>query len=217
MQNAHRLFLVTVPTMASSTGALRMFARARLGADWKPAGPAEQVDVGSRGIAWGEAFHDWAAEGEPRKIEGDHRTPAGIYNVGRPFGFEPSSLKGYLQLQADSVCVEDPASPAYNTITSGKTIGHARALENMRMTPLYRRGLIVEYPTDRETKAGSCIFLHIWKGPAKGTAGCVTMPEERVAVLQKFADEHPTVVAVVPETALARLNSCLSSVEATAH
>jgi len=25
---------------------------------------------------------------------------------------------------------------------------------------------------------GSCIFLHIWRGPGQGTAGCTAMPEE---------------------------------------
>jgi L,D-peptidoglycan transpeptidase YkuD (ErfK/YbiS/YcfS/YnhG family) len=27
---------------------------------------------------------------------------------------------------------------------------------------------------------GSCIFLHIWRGPGQGTAGCTAMPEQNL-------------------------------------
>lgn len=47
--------------------------------------------------------------------------------------------------------------------------------------PLYKRGLLVEYPTDREHRRGSCIFVHIWRGPEGATAEYVGLPETRVA------------------------------------
>ena len=73
----------------------------------------------------------------------------------------------------------------------------------------YRRGLIVDYPTDAADRAGSCIFIHIQKkDPTSGTAGCLTLPENRVAALQKFANKHPTVLALIPEAALGRLGDC---------
>lgn len=171
---------------------------------------AEPVMLGSRGLAWGRAFRDLVADGEPIKIEGDKRSPAGIYAIVRPFGFAPSPLAGYLRLQSDSVCVEDPSSPAYNTITSGNAIGQSAGTQNMGVMARYRRGLIVDYPTDAADRAGSCIFIHIRKkDPTSGTAGCLTLPENRVAVLQKFANKHPTVLALIPESALGRLGDCL--------
>ena len=37
----------------------------------------------------------------------------------------------------------------------------------MRATLLYRRGLVVDYPTDAANKAGSCIFIHVWRRPGE--------------------------------------------------
>jgi hypothetical protein len=206
---ASRLVLVTVPTLTSSAGRLRLFERPRADADWRQVGPAEPVTLGIRGIAWGHAFRHLAGNHEPAKTEGDKRTPAGIFAIGRPFGFAPSPLAGYLQLGPDTVCVDDPSSPAYNTITSRKAVSRLVSHEKMQATALYRRGLVVDYPTDAANRAGSCIFIHIWKSPASGTVGCIALPESRVAVLQAFANEHPTLLAVVPDSAVGRLANCL--------
>lgn len=209
MQHARRLVLVTVPTLASSAGKLRLFERPGSDAGWRSVGATEPVLLGAKGVAWSHAFRHLAGTEEPVKKEGDDRSPAGIYAVGRPFGFAPSRLASYLQLNSDSVCVEDPSSAAYNTITSRRAVGLAASRDNMRTTTLYRRGLFVNYPTDAAHKAGSCIFIHVWKLPARGTAGCVTMPEYRVAALQEFANRHATVIAILPEAALDRLTDCL--------
>ena len=107
---------------------------------------------------------------EPTKVEGDKRSPAGIYQIGRPFGFARSQLANYLRLQPDSVCVEDPSSPAYNTITSEKALGRSVGTQNMGAIARFRRGVIIDYPTDAANRAGSCIFIHIQKkDPAGGT------------------------------------------------
>jgi L,D-peptidoglycan transpeptidase YkuD (ErfK/YbiS/YcfS/YnhG family) len=209
MRNASHLVLVTVPELSSSTGQLRLFERPRVEADWRLVRSAEPVMVGRKGVAWSRAFRDLASDGEPLKVEGDDRSPAGIYWLGRPFGFAASSLANYLQIDSDSVCVEDPASSAYNKLTSRRVAGLAASKESMRATPLYRRGLVVNYPTDAANRAGSCIFLHVWKRPGKGTAGCVTMPESRVAALQAFANRRATVIAILPESVLGRLAACL--------
>ena len=212
MQDASRLVLVTVPSMASSTGMLRLFERPRGQTRWRLVASAEPAMVGRKGLAWSYAFRDLASNNDPIKVEGDNRSPAGIYPIGRPFGFAASSLADYLQLNSDSVCVEDPASPAYNKFASRRAVGLSVGKESMRATPVYRRGLFVNYPTDAANKAGSCIFIHVWKRPGSGTAGCVTMPENRVAALQSFANRHATVVAILPEAALGRLARCLPPV-----
>jgi L,D-peptidoglycan transpeptidase YkuD (ErfK/YbiS/YcfS/YnhG family) len=155
---------------------------------------------------------------EPIKVEGDRRSPAGIYAIGRPFGFAQSQLAGYLRLQPDSVCVEDPSSPAYNTITSRRVSGQAADVQTMGTIARFRRGLIVDYPTDAANRAGSCIFIHIQKKDlTSGTAGCLNLPEDRVAALQKFANKHPTALALLPESALGRLSDCLPSAAAESH
>jgi L,D-peptidoglycan transpeptidase YkuD (ErfK/YbiS/YcfS/YnhG family) len=216
LAGAQRLVLVTVPSMGSAAAAtMRLFERPEGDASWRLVQAAEPAMLGARGAAWGAGFHHLARDGEPVKREGDQRTPAGLYALGPSFGFAASPLPGYRQLDAGTVCVDDPASSAYNTITSRAIVGAAVSAENMRRSPLYRRGIVVQYPTDRAARAGSCIFIHLWKNPTSGTAGCIALPEARVAALQDFAT-RPAVLAVLPESTLARLSGCLPSIDATA-
>ena len=218
MRTASRLIVVTVPTLTSPVGTLRLFERRRSDAGWTVIGTAQPVTLGSRGVAWGRAFRYLAADNEPIKIEGNKRSPAGIYAIGRPFGFAQSQLAGYLRLQPDSVCVEDPSSPAYNTITSVSSLGRSVGAQNMGAIARFRRGLIIDYPTDAANRAGSCIFIHIQKkDPTSGTAGCLNLPEDRIAALQKFANKHPTALALLPESALGRLGDCLPSAATESH
>jgi L,D-peptidoglycan transpeptidase YkuD (ErfK/YbiS/YcfS/YnhG family) len=64
----------------------------------------------------------------------------------------------------------------------------------------FRRRLIIDYPTDAANRAGSCIFIYIQKkNPTSGTAGCLNLPKNRVAALQKFTKKHPTVLAQIPQ------------------
>ena len=80
--------------------------------------------------------------------------------------------------------------------------------DDMRSSPLYRRGLFVDYPSDRATRRGSCILIHIWSAPDTGTAGCIGLPQERVRALQDFS-RAGAVLAVLPEAALERFPGCL--------
>ncbi len=165
--------------------------------------------IGKSGLAWGYPFLRFKRNGELEKIEGDKRTPAGFFRIGSSFGFSNSDLPGYVQVKpAETVCVEDPASPYYNSIRKRSEIGEAVKADDMRRTPLYRSGLFVDYPSDRTTRRGSCIFIHIWQSPDKGTAGCVALPEARVRALQEFS-QSGAVLAVLPESALERFSGCL--------
>ena len=78
----------------------------------------------------------------------------------------------------------------------------------MRSSALYRSGLFVDYPSDRATRRGSCIFVHIWSASDTGTAGCVGLPEARVEALQEFS-RAGTVIAILPATAFDRFPGCL--------
>lgn len=211
LRDARRLILVTARTMNSISAKARLYERASAELPWRLAHPAEPAVVGRSGMGWGANFVDLARAGEPKKAEGDMRTPAGIYPVGAPFGFAPSTRARYIQIRkGETVCVDDPSSPAYNAIASRAEIGPKTHFEDMGAVSLYRRGLIVDYPTS-STAAGSCIFIHVWRSSRKGTAGCVALPEERVSAIQDFA-EPGAVVAIVPEAALPRFAGCLPDI-----
>jgi L,D-peptidoglycan transpeptidase YkuD (ErfK/YbiS/YcfS/YnhG family) len=213
---ATRLVLVTADTMNATPATLQLFERAAPNGIWKARGGTEPALIGRAGMAWSHFFRDLRRGNEPMKVEGDKRAPAGVYPIGRSFGTVPSSRSGHLLVTKDTVCVDDPSSPAYNTITSRAHVGPTVHVENMsRALPMYRRGLLVDYPTDAKARAGSCIFIHVWKSPAIGTAGCVSLPEARVEALQEFSAPG-AVLAVLPRAALARLAGCLPAAVANA-
>ena len=208
LASATRLVLVVADKMSSTTATLRRFERAVPNAPWRAAGGPQSALIGYRGVAWAHTFRAFARDHEPVKVDGDARVPAGFFAIGRSFGFAASSRPGYLRIVAGTVCVDDPASPAYNTISSRAKIGWRVHGENMWRIPEYRRGLLVDYPTDAPAHAGSCIFIHLWLPGAKGTHGCVALPEPRLAALQDFAQDR-ALLAVLPRQALDRFKGCL--------
>lgn len=206
--DARKLVLVTSDSFSSSTATLQTFTRANASLPWRAAtGPVTAL-VGYRGAAWANAFRAFASPGEPLKIDGDKRVPAGFFTIGRPFGFAPSRLSNYLRIAEGMTCVDDARSAAYNTITTRATVGWQVHGENMWRVREYRRGLLVDYPTNRKARAGSCIFIHTRLPGATGTNGCVSLPEPQVAALQDFA-QSGAVLAVLPRRAYARFRGCL--------
>jgi D-alanyl-D-alanine dipeptidase len=209
LAQATRLVLVTAENMNETAATMRLYQRAEAAELWRPVGKPEPAVVGIRGMAWSRFFAELAQPAEPIKIDGDRRTPAGVYPIGQSFGVLASSRPDYLHVTPDTICVDDPASPAYNTIASRARVGTAVHAENMsRALPMYRRGLLVDYPTDASNKAGSCIFIHVWRSASRGTAGCVAVPEPRVEALQDFA-AGGAALAIFPRAALGRLVGCL--------
>lgn len=208
LAEATRLLLVVPGGMNSSTAYAQRFSRASPQAPWRPAGGSFTALLGYRGVAWAHEFRGFAGKGEPVKVDGDLRVPAGVYRVGHSFGFVPSGRPGYLRLTEGTVCVDDPRSPAYNTITRRAKVGPRVHGENMWRIRQYRQGLTVDYPTNRAARAGSCIFIHLWLKGATGTRGCVALPARRLTAMQDFA-QGGAVLAVLPKRALARFKGCL--------
>ena len=209
LAGVRRLVLVTVRGVDERQGNLHLFERTRPDAPWRVSSKVEPAVIGRAGLAWGHRFRAQARDGERLKHEGDGRTPAGFYRIGRSFGFSASARPGHLVLEPGrAICIDDPGSPAYNTIVAAEPDAVKPRGEDMGAEPLYRRGLVIDYPSDARARAGSCIFLHVWRGPGQGTAGCVALPEPRVKAIQDFADEG-SVIAILPEQALSRFRVCL--------
>jgi D-alanyl-D-alanine dipeptidase len=208
LASARRLVLVTSDGMASSQARLRLYERAAPGAAWRPVGGVAPAVIGRNGLAWSFAYRQFATRGEPIKVDGDRRAPAGFYRLGQTFGLAPSNRANYLHLTPGTVCVDDPASPAYNTITSRTKVGSKVHGENMWRIPHYRHGMVVDYPTNRGQHGGSCIFIHLKLPQATSTAGCVALEEPALLALQEFAAPG-AVLAILPARATSRLRACL--------
>ncbi|MBU2532862.1 MAG: hypothetical protein KKB37_08975 [Alphaproteobacteria bacterium] len=209
LASAERLVLATAPGMDDEKVTIRLFVRSSPQAPWRILGRPREAVIGRAGMGWGFPFRAMARSGEPVKREGDKRTPAGFFALGASFGFEPSSRPGHVVLaRGETVCVDDVRSPAYNTIQKRSVIGPRVSGEDMRTIDLYRHGMFVDYPSDRQVGAGSCIFLHLIRTSRRGTLGCIAMSEMTLRGIQTFS-EPGAVLGVIPETARERFAGCL--------
>lgn len=182
--------LVLADGWDSREGEMRLYERLSDGA-WKQDGPAIPVVLGKNGLAWGIGLHESA----PAKREGDGRAPAGIFRLGFVFGYAPSGPRGlkmpYKQMTDGFECVDDAASPRYNQVldATGTARGWSSSEKMLRPDPLYELGVTVQHnPAPSSPGAGSCIFLHVWRGPESFTAGCTAMSRADMVRLVTWLD-----------------------------
>lgn len=208
LQTRARLVLVETGSFDGSDAILSTFEREPGSGIWRKVGEDAAAKVGRAGVGWGETFQGLAKTGEPIKREGDKRAPVGVFPLSRPFGFKPSDLPGYMQLESGRhFCVDDTGSEDYGRIVSVEAAGDGTSGERMWEIDLYRRGIVVDYVARPDAKSGSCIFLHVWKSPDTPTVGCVAAAEETVERLQKWAADSAggAYIAIVPRVAKRRL------------
>lgn len=210
---ALQLVVVTTPSWDTTAGTLWRFARADQHAPWQAVGASIPVVVGRTGLAWGVGFDADARLGAPHKHEGDGKSPAGVFPLDTVFGFAPPAEMSwvrmpYTQLTSMSDCVDDTASTHYNTVVErGAVPLDWNSAEHMRNVWQYEIGVIVGYnATPPRRGRGSCIFLHIWNGPASYTAGCTAFDKDALRQLIEWLDraKQPTLVQL-PADEYARL------------
>ena len=109
-----------------------------------------------------------------QKLEGDMKTPIGLYAIKQAFGTELiHSNMDFLHITAEDKWIDDVSSPNYNQHVKGEC--DAKSFENMNRDT-YQLGAVIEYNMNPvKPGAGSAIFMHIWKSPKTPTAGCVAM------------------------------------------
>ena len=180
-----QLVVVTAEGWDSPEGQLQRFERA--GEGWRAVGAPWPVVVGRAGMGWGVGLRAERGPG-PVKAEGDGRAPAGMFSLGELWGYAeaapPEVTLPYHPTQAADRCVDDPEHPAYNRLVQAPS-GQApwRSAEALRRRDdLYRWLITVNHNhlidgQPPEARAGSCIFLHVWRKAGKGTAGCTAMAE----------------------------------------
>ena len=194
LRRASQLLVVTTATWDTTGGMLRRYSRDATGR-WRAEGTRVPIVVGRTGLAWGVGFAS-AAAGEPAKREGDGKAPAGVFPLGRAFGFAPSAKAvgtrlPYLRLIETTECVDDTASAHYNGIVDRRRVARVdwTSSERMRRIELYRLGVVVDYNARPPAAGrGSCIFLHVWGGARSSTAGCTAMAEPALAEVVRWLD-----------------------------
>jgi zinc D-Ala-D-Ala dipeptidase len=211
LATATRLVVVTTSDWDAVPGVLHRYVRKPSG--WQPAGTPVPVVVGKNGMAWdGRLVSGGNRDLQgPIKKEGDGRSPAGAFALGKFFGYA-ESLRGstrYLPLTAQTECVDDPASTHYGQVLERSSVARVdwSSSEQMRRNDeLYRWGVIVDYNLSTvRPSAGSCIFLHIWRGPTQGTAGCTAMAPEQITMLLEWLGDAGAALVQLPKAEYGRL------------
>jgi L,D-peptidoglycan transpeptidase YkuD (ErfK/YbiS/YcfS/YnhG family) len=162
------------------------------GGQWRQSGPSWKARLGTNGMIWGRGIHPLPA-GAKLKVEGDGRSPAGVFDIGGAWGYHRSIQKHprlfYRQVTPRDLWVEDPASPHYNrTLVLDRDIATEWEKEQQMKQNDYPHSLKLfiahNAPPHVVPNAGSAIFFHIWRRDgAAATAGCTTMHEQNLRSL----------------------------------
>lgn len=202
---SRQLVLVVTPAWDAVDGQLQRYERTSTAAAWRSLGLAVPIVVGRSGMAWGIGLHGAQPAPGPVKVEGDGRSPAGVFSLVSAFGFAPSQDAArvklpYTPITATSECVDDPASASYNRILDRAAIASPdwTSSEKMRaVEPFYRWGVAIDQnPEPSKPSGGSCVFLHIWEGTGRGTAGCTALDAGRMEELLFWLDPRFSPVLV---------------------
>ena len=209
LDRSRQCVVVLTDNWASTTGVMQAFERSGATARWKERGPGISVVVGKNGLGKGRGLVRLDFDGAPYKKEGDDRAPAGIFRLSSAFGYAPARSSAwvklpYLALSKQIEGIDDSNSRYYNKLVNRSKIGHIdwRSSEQMRRDDLlYKWGVVVEHNPAAIPGAGSCIFLHVWKGSSVPTTGCTAMPEtDLVRLLRWFDPAHHPILVQMPRS-----------------
>ena len=212
---ARQLVRVITPDWNSNHAILQAFERTRVG--WRAVSGEVPVVIGRTGTAWGIGLHP--PQPGALKQEGDARSPAGVFGIGRAFGYASSLSTGlrYTAMGIDDYCIDVTGSPVYNRIVNAHDLGRAAvqgSTEPMRRDlhangdQRYKLGFLIEHNTHGLAGAGGCIFAHLRERADSSTLGCTAMAEPAMKWLLSWlrAEDHPIFV-LLPQREYRRLTA----------
>ncbi len=177
---------------------------------WNPKSGNLSVTLGRTGMAWAKGLQPQPWNVGTLKKEGDGKAPEGIFEISSLFGYKEkaklsfSPKMPYTHSKSSFVCVDDVNSSHYNQIldSEGVTSDWKSKEDMLRKDNLYELGAVVAYNTQNVAKGeGSCVFLHIWRGADKPTAGCTAMTEANAKSIfsQLDASKKPLLIQLTEE------------------
>ncbi|MFC1694226.1 L,D-transpeptidase [Candidatus Latescibacterota bacterium] len=205
LEGSDQLVMVVAKTRTAHRAELHVYTRD--GGLWRFSFSCPVV-IGESGMAWGRGLQRDSdrREVDPVKHEGDGASPEGVFQLLHAYGYLPPPMMRikfpYTQTAPTMICCDDETSKYYTKIIDSRDKGlnpdklpsHEKML---RDDDLYKYTILVGHNTLKPDKgAGSCIFLHIWRGENSYTAGCTAMSEEHILRLLTWLDEKKNPVLV---------------------
>jgi L,D-peptidoglycan transpeptidase YkuD (ErfK/YbiS/YcfS/YnhG family) len=197
-----QLIVAVAPDWNAMQGKMQRFERSAHD-DWTSVAPPVPVLFGKSGLAWGSGIVGQEEAGLHKK-ERDGRAPAGIFAIGKVFGYEaklpPGGEYPYHQVTEADVWSDDPRSPNYNRhiVIDPKNPPDDYSHEKMRSGDFAYHWLVeIRHNSDPPVPGGgSAIFFHIRRGVNRATTGCTTMAEPELVKMIAWlrAAKHPCYV-----------------------
>ena len=196
--DVQQLIVSIAPSWDSSTGRLQLFERE--GRGWKAAGAPWSVLYGRTGLIWGRGV---LGTGEPgaHKLERDGRAPAGVFRIGTIYTYDAALPAGakfpFHTVGPGDAWIDDVSHPDYNRHVVIDPAKPPAWFEKQKMRHgdfAYRWLVEIRHNSDPPVSgAGSAIFFHIRRGPARFSAGCTTMAESDLVKLIRWlrAESRP--------------------------
>jgi L,D-peptidoglycan transpeptidase YkuD (ErfK/YbiS/YcfS/YnhG family) len=181
--NVRQLVVAVGDDWNSSSGKLQCFNRQRDGS-WRAAfSTPVSVMFGKSGAAWGRGVYGQQVKGAAKR-EGDRRTPAGLFSIGKIYGYDATLIVNpgypYRQVGQWDAWPDDPQNPFYNrhvVIDPKRGVPDWFGKQKMRHgDEAYHYLVEIRHNADPPKQGyGSAIFFHTRRGPGRTTAGCTTM------------------------------------------
>ena len=128
-----------------------------------------------------------------KEVEGDRKTPVGVYKFNFYFGIEknPGTTLPYIQVNQSHYWDGDSESENYNTFVNNETYTEFNASESEHLidvNPGYEYALNMDYNKERTPYKGAGIFLHCFTERTY-TAGCVAIHVDELRSIYKEINE----------------------------
>ncbi len=178
-----QLLLVLSPSTDSPRAQTWLLDRPWNGGPWHLHKGPFTTTLGRAGLAWGTGLHRSSPPPNfPIKIEGDKRSPAGLFPIPQAFGIAPPTHASHLRLPyipitEHTIGVDDVTSKHYNQIVDERQVlrdwvSHEAMIQHAK---LYEWGAVIAHNPNCIPGLGSCIFLHLAPGGDQATAGCTAL------------------------------------------
>lgn len=207
--NVRQLIVATAASWNANRGLLQWYSRSSARAEWVPA-LAKPIPVlfGRAGLAWGNGALPvpHGEPGVPSKREKDLRAPAGVFRIGKLYGYAPGPPQGcrlpYHQVTERDCWIDDVNHPAYNRhiLVDPANPPPWYSSQRMRLGDFaYEFLLEIRHNADPPIRGhGSAIFFHIRRGPDRPSHGCTTMERGNLVSMLRWLDPraHPHYVCL---------------------
>jgi D-alanyl-D-alanine dipeptidase len=204
--STRQIVLVITGDADAQEGTITFFEREEK-QPWEKVGISGPIMVGRTGLANGLGLHNTEDITLPDKVEGDGKSPAGIFSLSNVFAFDSadgSPEMPFIRVAEALECVDDSKSEYYTQIVNSDSVDKVDWNSSEMMyetTPYYLQGIVAEHNTNAVPGRGSCIFLHYWKTPGEATAGCTAMkPDLLNQIIQQLdIKKNPALVQLTDE------------------